>query len=137
LLTTLIFKTGRPVRYRDHRAARRSELPRERFSPLAHRYTFVGNDDRFHPIVLQKSFEHLGERSRSRPGLLGIGDPRRRLMSELFRWHVKFPDAKTLSKRAEECRLLATVCPEHLREPYLEMAAGYEQLAKQAEKLVA
>jgi hypothetical protein len=58
-------------------------------------------------------------------------------MSELFRWHIKFPETKTLSKRAEECRFLANICPEHLRENYLEMAAAYEQLAKQANEQLA
>jgi hypothetical protein len=38
---------------------------------------------------------------------------------------------KTYAKRAEECRRAAKICPEYLRESYLEMAAEYEELAKQ------
>jgi hypothetical protein len=41
---------------------------------------------------------------------------------------------RTYAERAEECRCLAKVCPEYLRENYLELAAEYEGLAKQAEK---
>jgi len=40
---------------------------------------------------------------------------------------------RTYAERAEECRSLAKVCPDYLRESYLELAAEYEQLAK-AEK---
>jgi len=50
-------------------------------------------------------------------------------MSELFRWHIQFPEARTLSKRAEECRRLAKLGPEYSREDYLKLAADYEQLA--------
>ena len=41
---------------------------------------------------------------------------------------------KTYAERAEECRLLAKACPEHLKEGYLEMATEYGKLAKKAEK---
>jgi Na+-translocating ferredoxin:NAD+ oxidoreductase RnfC subunit len=58
-------------------------------------------------------------------------------MSDQFCWHIELPAAETYAKRAEECRRLAQVCPEHLRESYLELAAEYEQLAKQAEKSAA
>jgi hypothetical protein len=54
-------------------------------------------------------------------------------MLELFRWHVKFPDAKTLSRRADECRRLAKVCPEYPQKDFLKLAADYEQLAREAE----
>jgi hypothetical protein len=53
-------------------------------------------------------------------------------MSDLFSWHVEFPTAETYAERAAECRRLAKICPEYLRESYLELAAEYEQLAKAA-----
>jgi hypothetical protein len=40
-------------------------------------------------------------------------------------------EGMTYAERAEECRRAAKVCPEKLRESYLEMAAEYERLAKQ------
>jgi len=54
-------------------------------------------------------------------------------MSDLFCWHVELPTAKTYASRAEECRRLAELCPEYSRKDFLELAAAYEQLAKQAE----
>ena len=54
-------------------------------------------------------------------------------MSDVFHWHTQLERGKTYAERAEECRSLAKVCPAHLRETYLELAAGYEQLAKQGE----
>jgi hypothetical protein len=47
---------------------------------------------------------------------------------------IKLLRAKSYAKRAEECRALAKVGPEHLREGYLDLAAQYERLAKEAEK---
>jgi hypothetical protein len=44
-------------------------------------------------------------------------------------------ESKTNAGRALECRWLATICPEHLREGYLELAAEYERLAKLNRKL--
>jgi hypothetical protein len=38
--------------------------------------------------------------------------------------------SKTNAGRALECRWLATICPEQLKDRYLELAAEYEQLAK-------
>jgi hypothetical protein len=55
-------------------------------------------------------------------------------MSGTTHWNMQLPRGKTYAKRAEECRWLARVCPEHLKESYLEMAAVYEQLAEEAEK---
>jgi len=39
------------------------------------------------------------------------------------------PTGKTYAKRAEECRWLANVCPEELRDDYLKLAVEYELLA--------
>ena len=50
-------------------------------------------------------------------------------MSDAFHWNMQSPQSKTYAERAEECRRLAKVCPEHFRDSYLEMAAEYEQLA--------
>jgi hypothetical protein len=36
--------------------------------------------------------------------------------------------------RQKECRRVAKVCPEYLKESYLEMAAEYEQLANETKK---
>ena len=55
------------------------------------------------------------------------------LMSNAFHWHMQLGRGRTYAERAEECRSLAKVCPDYLRESYLELAAEYEQLAK-AEK---
>jgi hypothetical protein len=55
-------------------------------------------------------------------------------MSNAFHWYTQLERGKTYAERAEECRCLAKVCPEYLRENYLELAAEYEGLAKQAEK---
>jgi len=51
-------------------------------------------------------------------------------MSDVFHWHMQLPRGKAYAERAEECRSLATICPEDLREDYLQLAAEYEQLAK-------
>jgi hypothetical protein len=42
---------------------------------------------------------------------------------------MQVPTGKTYAKRAEECRWLASVCPEQFREDYLKLAAEYELLA--------
>ena len=55
-------------------------------------------------------------------------------MSDLFREQRKLLHAKRYAERAEECRKLAKICPNHLKESYLEMADEYEQLAKKAEE---
>jgi hypothetical protein len=55
-------------------------------------------------------------------------------MSSEFHWHMQLPRSKTYAERGAECRQLARVCPEHLRESYLELAATYDQLANEAEK---
>ena len=55
-------------------------------------------------------------------------------MSDAFHWNTQLERGKTYAERAEECRSLAKVCPEHLRETYLELAAGYEQLATKADE---
>ena len=41
---------------------------------------------------------------------------------------------KTYAERAKECRRVAKVCPECLKESYLEMAVEYDELAKKAEE---
>jgi len=51
-----------------------------------------------------------------------------------FHWNMQLPRGKTYAQRAEECRSLAKVCPEHLKEGYLEMAATYDQLARAEKK---
>jgi hypothetical protein len=55
-------------------------------------------------------------------------------MPETFHWDMLGLQGKTYAERAEECRRVAKLCPEKLRESYLEMAAEYERLAKEAEK---
>jgi len=55
-------------------------------------------------------------------------------MSDLFHWRIRQAREKAYAKRAEECRELAKICPEHLRQGYLELAAEYEQLAKKADE---
>jgi hypothetical protein len=50
-------------------------------------------------------------------------------MYDTFHWHIQLPRSETYSARATECRQLARVCPKHLRESYLELAAEYDQLA--------
>jgi len=52
-------------------------------------------------------------------------------MPKTFRWDMQGLEGMTYAERAEECRRAAKVCPEKLRESYLEMAAEYERLAKQ------
>jgi len=54
-------------------------------------------------------------------------------MPDAFHWHLQLPTSKTYAGRAEECRWLAKICPEHLRVSYLELAAEYDQLASEAE----
>jgi len=53
-------------------------------------------------------------------------------MSDLFLWRIR---EKAYTKRAEECRQLAKICPEHLRQGYLDLAAEYEQLAKKSPQI--
>ena len=60
---------------------------------------------------------------------MAVGD-----MSDLFLWRIRQAREKAYAKRAEECRRLAEVCPEHLRQGYLDLAAEYEQLAKKAKE---
>ena len=55
-------------------------------------------------------------------------------MSDVFHQHKRQLRGKPYAERAEECRALAKVCPEHLRESYLELAVEYEQLAKKAKE---
>jgi len=55
-------------------------------------------------------------------------------MPETFHWNMQLLQGKTNAERAKECRRVAEVCPEHLRESYLEMAAEYERLANQDEQ---
>jgi hypothetical protein len=55
-------------------------------------------------------------------------------MPDAFHWYLQLPTSKTYAGRADECRSLAKICPEHLRESYLELAAEYDQLASEAEK---
>ena len=43
-------------------------------------------------------------------------------MSDAFHWHTQLERGKTYASRAEECRVLARVCPEDLREGFLELA---------------
>jgi hypothetical protein len=54
-------------------------------------------------------------------------------MCDAFHWDLQLPTAETYSERAEECRMLAKFCPEHLRESYLQLAAAYDQLAREAQ----
>jgi len=51
-------------------------------------------------------------------------------MPKTFRWKMRLLQGKTYAERAKECRRLAEVCPEDLKESYLEMAAEFEQLAR-------
>jgi hypothetical protein len=57
-----------------------------------------------------------------------------RLMSEPFHVHIQVLRSKNYAKRAQECRSLARICPEHLRESYLRLAAEYEQFATEADE---
>jgi hypothetical protein len=58
-------------------------------------------------------------------------------MFDAIHWNLQVTRSKTYAGRAEECHWLATICPEHLKESYLELAAEYEQLAREAEKSAA
>jgi hypothetical protein len=58
-------------------------------------------------------------------------------MSDASHWNLQVTRSMTYAERAEECRLMAKVCPAHLREGFLELAAEYEQLAKLFEKSAA
>ena len=55
-------------------------------------------------------------------------------MFDVFHWRVRLAREIAYAKRAEECRWLADVCPEHLRQSYLKLADEYEQLATKAEE---
>ena len=55
-------------------------------------------------------------------------------MFDVFHWRVEVARRVAYAKRAEECRWLADVCPEHLRESYLKLGAEYEQLAKKTDE---
>src|SRR5215471_15094284 len=55
-------------------------------------------------------------------------------MPETFHWNMQVLEGKTYAERAEECRRVANVCPECLKESFLEMAVEYEQLAKKADE---
>jgi hypothetical protein len=55
-------------------------------------------------------------------------------MSDAFHWHMQLPRSMTYAGPPEECRWLAKIGPEHLRESYLELAPEYEQLARSNEK---
>ena len=54
-------------------------------------------------------------------------------MLDAFHWHMELPRSKTYAGRAEECRQLARVCPEDLRQSYPDLAVEYEQLAAEVE----
>jgi len=55
-------------------------------------------------------------------------------MFDVFHRRVRVTRELAYAKRAEECRWLADVCPEHLRESYLKLGAEYEHLAKKADE---
>ena len=55
-------------------------------------------------------------------------------MPAMFHWNMEILQGKSFAQRAKECRRVAKVCPKHLRESYLEMAAEYEGLANQDEQ---
>src|SRR5262245_13277865 len=55
------------------------------------------------------------------------------VMDDAFHWHLQLPRWTTYAERAEECRRLARVCPDHMRDSYLELAGSYEQLALQTD----
>jgi len=57
-------------------------------------------------------------------------------MSDLFLWRIRQAREKAYAKRAEECRRLAEVCPEHLRQGYLDLAAEYERLVEESAQIV-
>ena len=57
-------------------------------------------------------------------------------MPETFRWNMEVLQGRTYAERAEECLRVAKVCPKFLKESYLEMAVGYEQLANGTKKRV-
>jgi len=50
-------------------------------------------------------------------------------------WRITptLPRSETYAERAKECRRLAKIGPEHWTKRYLELAAEYEQLAKETE----
>jgi len=55
-------------------------------------------------------------------------------MPATFHWNMEVLQGKTYAERAKECLRMANVCPESLKESYLEMVVEYEQLAKKAEE---
>src|SRR5215831_2778042 len=55
-------------------------------------------------------------------------------MPAALHWNMEILQGKTYAERAKECLRVADVCPEYLKESYLEMAVEYEQLAKKAEE---
>ena len=55
-------------------------------------------------------------------------------MFDVFHSRVRVMREVAYAKRAEECRWLADVCPEHLGESYLKLGAEYEQLAKKTDE---
>jgi hypothetical protein len=55
-------------------------------------------------------------------------------MPETFHWNMELLQGKTYAERAKECLRVAQVCPKYLKESYLEMAAEYEQRAKETKK---
>jgi len=55
-------------------------------------------------------------------------------MPATFHWNMEVLQGKAYGERAKECRRVARVCPEYLKESYLEMAVEYEQLAKKADE---
>ena len=57
-------------------------------------------------------------------------------MPATFHWNMEVLQGKPYGERAKECRRVARVCPEYLKESYLEMAVEYEQLAKKADELL-
>jgi len=51
--------------------------------------------------------------------------PRRcsRGMPDASHWDMQLPRGTTYAERAEECRVLANVCPEYLRQSYIQLAS--------------
>jgi hypothetical protein len=55
-------------------------------------------------------------------------------MPATFHWNMEVLQGKTHAERAKECLRVANVCPQYLKESYLEMALEYEQLAKKTDE---
>jgi len=57
-------------------------------------------------------------------------------MFDVFHWRVRVTRETAYAKRVEECRRLAEVGPEHLRQGYLDLAAEYERLVEKSAQIV-